>query len=261
MLADVAHLLDDPSGYELAIEFRGQQYPRIGEASREILRDAGLKLNCLFNISAAATRLSLCPAATDFLGHVFGDDAAVLQTLTFFRGSQQPVHVDYPYVRTQTRIGQLAASWIALEDVTPQAGALAYWPGSHRVERLGFFDWGQGSILLEPDSKKHPGELSNFLAGRVEALGLRKEIFLPRKGDVLMWHGALAHEGSTISDPAATRKSHVTHYTALGAYPKDFMFKDAFEQQRFTKVGRGYAFEVPWVKGERRLPSWRRAGG
>ena len=255
MLGDISHLLERPADYELAIEFRGTQYPNISNVSREILRDSGLKLNCLFNISAAATRLSLCPAATEFLGHVFGEDPAVLQTLTFFRGSEQPVHVDYPYVRTQTRIGQLAASWIALEDVTPEAGALAYWPGSHNVDLIGFFDWGQGNIVLEPDSTRHATELSTFLRGRLDALGLKKQLFLPRKGDLLIWHGALAHEGSAISNPASTRKSHVTHYTSLSAYPREFMFPDAFEKRRFTRVGRGYAFEVPWLKGDQRLPS------
>ena len=59
MLGDISHLLERPADYELAIEFRGTQYPNIANVSREILRDSGLKLNCLFNISAAATRLSL----------------------------------------------------------------------------------------------------------------------------------------------------------------------------------------------------------
>ena len=68
----------------------------------------------------------------------------VMQSLTFQKGSEQPVQVDSPYVRCQAKLAHLAANWISLEHVSPQSGPLAYYPGSHRVEISGFFDWGVG---------------------------------------------------------------------------------------------------------------------
>jgi ectoine hydroxylase-related dioxygenase (phytanoyl-CoA dioxygenase family) len=57
-----------------------------------------------------------------------------LQSLTFYKGSQQSIHVDYPYVRCQTQLAKLAASWIPLEDIHPESGPLVYYPGSHKTE-------------------------------------------------------------------------------------------------------------------------------
>jgi ectoine hydroxylase len=38
--------------------------------------------------------------------------------------------------------------------------------------------------------------------------------FLPRKGDVLIWHANLLHGGRAIAAPGATRRSLVAHYFA-----------------------------------------------
>jgi phytanoyl-CoA hydroxylase len=73
---------------------------------------------------------------------------------------------------------------------------------------------------------------------------------------VLIWHGALLHGGTQVHDAARTRKSYVTHYTSLNAYPKAHHFTDAFTAERFTSLNGGYVFEHPWVRKSRTLPSW-----
>ena len=41
-----------------------------------------------------------------------------------------------------------------------------------------------------------------------------KEVFLPKKGDVIIWHANLIHGGAPVTDPSLTRKSMVVHYYA-----------------------------------------------
>ncbi len=43
---------------------------------------------------------------------------------------------------------------------------------------------------------------------------LQKEVFLAKKGDILIWHANLIHGGLPVVNPALTRKSMVIHYYA-----------------------------------------------
>ena len=63
-----------------------------------------------------------------------------MQSLTFIYGSEQRLHQDFLYVVAKIP-SHLAAAWIALEDVHPEAGPLFYFP----VNRLPKFDFGTGS--------------------------------------------------------------------------------------------------------------------
>ena len=254
-VADLAHLKDHHRDYELSVELAGKTKP-IQDYRREELDSNRIKFNHMHTISGPACRLSLNREVCEFLTQVFDDAPCVLQSLTFIRGSQQPIHIDYPYVCAQTKLAHLAASWVALEDVDPRAGPLAYYPGSHVNGIAGFFDWGQGSILLRSDSARTPMEFAHHLWDRMQEAGIRPEIFCPRKGDVLIWHGALAHEGLPIKSPGLTRKSYVTHYTSLAGYPPGHMKPDALKTGAYYVENGGYIFDLPWLSNPRRLPSW-----
>jgi phytanoyl-CoA hydroxylase len=256
--ADLEHLESHHSKYDLSVEYAGKRKP-INEYTRAELSLGQIKFNSVHMISEAACRLSLTREICEFLNHIFEGPACVLQSLTFIKGSQQPIHIDYPYVRTQTKLAHLAASWIALEDVDPRAGPLAYYPGSHKLEASGFFDWGNGSVLSEPDSVRSSMEFAHHLWARMKQLRIDPEIYCPKKGDLLIWHGNLAHEGTAIREPGLTRRSYVTHYTSLDGYPPAFKTKDAFERgDYFTQHG-GYVFDFPWALNAPKLPSWKRA--
>lgn len=204
-------------------------------------------------LSATAKRLSLNPTLVKFLHAYFGSAPAVLQSLTFYKGSQQPVHLDYPYVRTQKRIPELGASWIALEDISSDAGALEYYPGSHKILRENLFDWGSGSILYEVDSTKSPMDFSKYIERQMEANNLKKVSYCPMKGDLLVWHPLLAHGGGSIKNNLLTRKSYVTHYTSVNSYPDGYgMNLDTMED---FKINGGYCFAYPWLNKNRLMLS------
>jgi phytanoyl-CoA hydroxylase len=256
LLEDIQYLDEHPRDFDLEIEYKGARMP-LRDMEVSPLSDTGTKFNCLENLSLAARLLSLTPAVCEFLGHVFQDAPAVLQTLTFWRGSEQSAHLDWPYVRTQTRLPHLAASWIPLEDVHPDAGPLVYYPGSHRHGLIDLFDWGAGSIVYESDSSASPGEFSDYLYAQIAELGLKREVFLPRRGDVLIWHGNVLHEGTAVADRSRTRRSFVSHYTSLQAYPQDHMMPDALVRGACTSRHGGHVFDHPWVDDARQLPSWK----
>ncbi len=254
--ADLHELQSHPDAYDLTVEVRGSRHMPIGEVDRAELSSPGVKFNHMHTVSGHAMRLSLHRAVSGFLRHVFRHPACVTQSLTFYKGSQQPIHIDYPYVRTQTHLAHLAASWIPLEDIHAESGPLAYYPGSHRVDVSGFFDWGGGSILYEKDSGRTPMDFAHYLWDRMREQGLSPRVFLPRRGDVLVWHGNLAHEGTRIGDDRRTRRSYVTHYTSLDAYPERLRYPDALAAHRYVTSDGGYAFDLPWREGARVLPSY-----
>jgi hypothetical protein len=88
----------------------------------------------------------LSEPVASFLSELFGAHPALLQSLTFFKSSEQSLHQDFSYVNSHARISELAAAWIPLEDIHPDSGPLIYYPGSHFPDRAGFFDWGEGSV-------------------------------------------------------------------------------------------------------------------
>lgn len=254
-LSDIAVLMRDFDQYKIGIEVRGQQLT--SDDIESFPNDlTGVKLNHMHCFSRHAALLSLTPHVTDFLRHVFRDPASVCQSLTFWRGSEQPIHIDYPYVRQQNPLSYLAASWIPLEDVHPDSGPLGYYPGAHNIENSGFFDWGEGSIVQHEQAQRSPMEFSRFLGERMISLGIQRQVFCPKRGDVLLWHGNLPHEGTAVIDATRTRKSYVTHYTAERALP-DWM-------KNYSELGTpigvfengAYCYRSKWYDADPVLPSW-----
>jgi phytanoyl-CoA hydroxylase len=110
LIGDVEHVRQHNLDYDLGVELRGKQ-GKLTDFTKEELDFDGVKFNSLHTISSAAAELSLTKSICDFLVHVFKDSPAVLQSLSFYKGSQQPPHTDYPFVRTQSIIPHLAGRY------------------------------------------------------------------------------------------------------------------------------------------------------
>ena len=167
------------------------------------------KLVGYHGFSALARGAIAAPAVVEFLSAIFEARPKVFQTLVFWRGSQQDIHRDTAYVQVSRAPMELAASWLALEDVEEGTGELEYIVGSHRDPDFlfeGRHKW------LPANSDEHPRFLRSI---QEDALKYRHErkAFLPREGDVLIWHADLAHGGAPIRKPGKTRQSLVTHFT------------------------------------------------
>lgn len=254
-LAELSLLMRNFQDYDIPIEVKGQQ---LSSRDLQAFPDdlTGVKLNQMHCFSKAAAQLSLTPQIVDFLGHVFRAPASVCQSLTFWRGSEQPIHIDYPYVRQQKSLGYLAASWVPLEDVHPDSGPLAYYPGAHNVEVSGFFDWGGGSIVHDEWAEHSPMDFARYLWARMSEQGIQPRAFCPKRGDVLIWHGNLPHEGMAVKDASRTRKSYVTHYTSDWATP-DFIRNHTSSGRPVGLFENGaICYRPPWCQTMPALPSW-----
>lgn len=136
----------------------------------------------------------------------------VCNSLNFEFGSQQDYHFDTFYMPSPTP-NKMVASWIALEDSTPNNGPLTYYPGSHKIPP---FHFSNGSTIIINDEMP---AFHKYVSNEIKKRGLKPEVLLADKGDVLIWHSQLFHGGSEIIDKSKTRKSLVTHYFTNEDFP------------------------------------------
>jgi phytanoyl-CoA hydroxylase len=177
-------------------------------------RLAPYKINDLFKFDPIMRSLALDGDVCEALRWVLNGDAAVVGSLNFERGSTQRFHTDTLYMPA-FHPGAMTAAWFALEDVTAAAGPLRYFPGSHEIP---LFTFGTGN------SYQVSGEMDAYdrhMDSHIARLGLAPQLFLPKRGDVLIWHERLYHGGEPIQDIAQTRKSLVCHYWRADLMPRD----------------------------------------
>lgn len=181
----------------------------------------GTRIVDVFAVMPEARRLFASAPLMAFLTAIFDEDPMLFQSLSFDQGSEQGLHQDTAYVVVDQPL-ELAACWIALEDVQPGSGELMYIPGSHRFDDFGF----NGKKHWDPDQdgKDLHHRWAHWLHTEAERRGLPVERFLPRQGDIFVWHADLAHGGSPITDPSLTRQSLVGHFCPSGRRPHYFSY-------------------------------------
>lgn len=148
------------------------------------------------------------------LSFALGKKVSPFQTISFLKGSQQKTHSDSIHMTTQPP-GYLAATWLALEDITMESGPLHYFPGSQKLPYIMNKDFDHGSTKLTVGQKLYANyELK--IQEEIKNRRLEKQIFLPKKGDMLIWHANLLHGGEKRQNESSSRKSLVTHYFCEG---------------------------------------------
>lgn len=252
--AEMEAVIRSPAAYPQTVSIPGGTKQTRECTSEELRAATNLRFNNIHFISPAARRLSLSPIIVRFLRHVFDDTPCMMQTLTFNKGSQQPAHADFAFVHNQTDLAFMAASWIPLEAVSADAGPLAYYPGTHRVANFGFYDFGDGEIILTDGTNLMSAiEFSKWLLERIAVGKYQRRVFLPNRGDVLLWHAALVHEGTTINNSSLTRRSFVSHYTVASRMPTTHLRRDDHGQPLVFAINGGLSFLHPWVDYDRQI--------
>ena len=167
-----------------------------------------------------ALKLFTSPDLIGFLRVLFDAAPLLFQSLSFDQGSQQGLHQDTAYVVVD-RPMELAACWIALEDVRPGSGELIYVPGSHRFAD---YDFGRGEKHWsgQADDGEVHAVWSRWLIEEAARRNLEVKTFLPRKGDIFLWHADLVHGGAPVQDAQLTRRSLVGHFCPVTARPRYF---------------------------------------
>jgi hypothetical protein len=166
--------------------------------------------------SKAVRELALLPRLHAALFAAYGRKSFAFQTLNFREGSQQELHSDMIHFSSLPE-RFMCGVWIALEDILPGSGPLTYYPGSHRLPPLTMHEAGvSGRAPRVEDYGRH---FVPRFQERITQSGLpRRELLIP-KGWAFVWAANLAHGGSPIARPGATRRSLVAHcYFDEGLY-------------------------------------------
>jgi ectoine hydroxylase-related dioxygenase (phytanoyl-CoA dioxygenase family) len=181
--------------------------------SADAVRTAPYKLLDPHLADTTIRDLATTPALMHAVGDLLGARPLVCNSLLFEWGSQQDAHFDTFFMPPKTP-NMMAATWIAIDPVTPENGPLYYYPKSHLIEPYRFSHGGISAVMSELQTGA-----AAHIETTIQRYGLKKSVFLPNQGDVLIWHAQLLHGGSAIRDPRATRCSLVTHYFTERDFP------------------------------------------
>lgn len=151
-------------------------------------------------IAANAVILSL-------LGKLYGRRAFPFQTLNFPVGTQQHMHSDAVHFSSIPE-RFMCGVWLAMEDISEDAGPLLYYPGSHKWPIL------NNEMLGRPVDTTTGAQEPYEAAWRalVDTTNTKPMTFCAKKGQALIWAANLLHGGSKQNDLTLTRWSQVTHY-------------------------------------------------
>jgi phytanoyl-CoA hydroxylase len=190
---------------------------RFSESIEAAQRKPRYRIHDMHSVSETALRLYLDARLQRYAELILGEPVVATQSLYFEFGSQQGLHRDSIVVPTPI-FGHLLASWIALEDIDPASGPLVFVPGSHK---LPMYDFGGGQYVFDYTSfgEKEVRAAMQFHDDEMARAGLVEKQFLPRRGEVLIWHSALLHGGAPPQNENRTRKSFVVHYSTQHKHP------------------------------------------
>jgi ectoine hydroxylase len=152
------------------------------------------------------------PELVALLSFILGKEVIPFQTLNFLHGSGQRAHSDSIHMTTYP-LGYLIAAWVALEDIEESSGPLFYYPGSHQLPYLLNEGFGNVSTMFSL-GKKNYADYEDVTQDIIAKNDLQPIVFLPKKGDVFIWHANLIHGGMPVRNTTLTRKSMVIHYYA-----------------------------------------------
>lgn len=163
-------------------------------------------------LSPQVRRITYDERLMRLLGFILDKEVVPFQTINFKHGSNQRAHSDSIHMTTYP-LGYLIAVWIALEDTNMDNGHLFYYPGSHRLPYLLNEDFNEGATSLRLGRKDYV-DYEDRIEVLLEETKVEKEVFLAKKGDILIWHANLIHGGLPVRNAELTRKSMVIHYYA-----------------------------------------------
>ena len=144
-------------------------------------------------------RWMLDPRLRAPLLHYLGDEPDGIQSMYFFKGSQQRRHQDNYYLP-----GCMSA-WVALQEVGPHNGSVNIQVGSHRkpqIHKDDFLEGGAWHGYSNEDAHDALFERNSLPEIAIEA----------DKGDVVFFDGGLIHRGGPVGEPGSFRHSWAGHY-------------------------------------------------
>ncbi len=144
----------------------------------------------------------------EILEMLYDREPIPFQTLNFRVGTQQRAHSDTIHF-SSIPAKFMCGVWVALEDITPENGAVFYHPKSQNLPEYNF-----SHFKSEPTDTSYEDYVGyeDFIEKIIEVSNFEKKPFYAKKGDVLIWSSNIIHGGSKVLNQNSTRYSQVTHY-------------------------------------------------
>lgn len=159
-----------------------------------------------WHISQNVFALAQSQRVLDVLQYLYDAPAKPFQTLNFYKGTEQAVHVDSIHFNSEP-FGSMCGVWIALEDIGPDQGPLVYYPGSHELPEMNYDDFD-----LDDGPDENYAQYVLELQKIIDKKGYQPELGVIKKGQAVVWSANIMHGGSFQKDKSLTRHSQVTHY-------------------------------------------------
>lgn len=151
---------------------------------------------------------------------LIGEPAGVHLNLTGWVSTTRNWHQD-TYLNPPEVGDAYAAVWIALENIRAESGPFQYVPGSHKwgqVTRAKMWE-AMGCDGTDPMWPRQSEEiLTPMIEEELGRRGARIVTYIPKRGDVLIWHGRLLHRGSRGMS-GTYRKALIAHYSGIHHRP------------------------------------------
>lgn len=166
--------------------------------------------------------LCLYEPLTDILQSLIGEPMGLSLNLCNWVSTERTWHVD-DYLNPPEVAGHYVAVWIALDDISADAGPFEFVPGSHKwpvmrgekVRQL----LPEGDRGHEKWPKKAEAFVTDIYDTEIRQRKAKIETWTGKKGDVLIWHSWLVHRGSIPKNPNILRKSLIAHYSGINHRP------------------------------------------
>jgi len=133
---------------------------------------------------------------------LLGSGPKIVQSMYFEGNSATWEHQDTYYLDSEI-VGEMAAAWIAVEDIAAQAGRFFICPGSHRIKL-------DDHSLENNIAENHEAYITSVVEKiRLANLTIRAPIL--EAGDVLFWNALTIHGSLDSQDPDHSRSSITCH--------------------------------------------------
>jgi len=194
----------------------------------------------------------------DEIQKLIGEPPGLHLCLTGWVSTQRDWHQD-TYLNPRFVGDSYCAVWVALEDITADSGPFQYIRGSHRWrtitrDKIGHY------IDINVDTWPSESEriLSPIVEEQIRTAMCKKLVpipggmstdfhvveeypevvtYLPKRGDVLLWHSRLMHRGSRPTRPGAPRRAVIAHLSGISHR------HDMRQALRYPETG-GYYFPI-----------------
>lgn len=173
--------------------------------------------------------------------NLIGEPMMLHLNLTGYVSTERNWHSD-SYLNPRHVSSYYLAVWIALDDISEHSGPFQYVAGSHKwpcISQEKVFEI-MKKDGIEPSNPAWPrltqGWLANACEQEIKSKKAEVTSYLPKKGDVLIWHSRLLHRGSEPTIKGTERKALIAHYSGI-FHRDDMVLRSKHENPMWPSEG------------------------